>query len=84
MTITVSWLLQRFTPSERALAALCAIPQTHLWRRDTFARILQGINAVSFASVKADVVYLLPRDPDWGLTAADLAHQKFHYLRRIE
>ncbi len=84
LTVTISWLLQRFSPSERSMAALCAVPQPHLWRRDTFARILSGMSAVSFASVKSDVVYLLPRDKDWGLTAADLAHQKFHYLRRIE
>jgi len=84
LTITVSWLLRRFSPSELAMAALCKVPQQHLWRRATFARILGGMRSISFASVKADVVYLLPRDNDWGLTAADLAHQKFHYLRRIE
>ena len=34
-------------------------------------------------SVKADVMYLIPRDDGWGLTAQDLQHQKFEYLREM-
>jgi hypothetical protein len=38
---------------------------------------------VNFAAVKSDVLYLIPQDEDWGLTAADLQEPKFEYLRDI-
>jgi hypothetical protein len=84
LTFTMTLLLVRPSPADEAIRQLCAIPETHLWRRDVFARILGGIGIVSFASVKSDVMYLIPRDDDWGLTVDDLAQPKFDYLRQIQ
>ena len=39
---------------------------------------------VSFASVKGDVMYLIPRDDGWALTAQDLGLPKFEYLRMLQ
>jgi hypothetical protein len=83
LTFTMTFLLLRPSPTDRALAHLCNIPEQHLWRRDVFGRLLGGMGIINFASVKADVMYLIPRDDDWGLTASDLAEQKFHYLRQL-
>lgn len=83
LTFTMAFLLIQGTPTERTLAQRCTIPQEHLWRRDVFAHLLEGIAYLNFASVKGDVMYLLPRDEDWGLTEQDLTAEKFQYLRGI-
>lgn len=84
MTFTMAFLLVQGAPCERALARQCAIPQNQLWQRQSFRRVIHGVRSLSFASVKSDVAYVIPGDPSWGLTAADLQEPKFHYLRRIE
>jgi hypothetical protein len=83
-TFTMTFLLVRPSPTDNAMRQLCAIPEQHLWRRDVFARLLYGMGVINFASVKSDVMYLIPRDDDWGLTVDDLVHQKFHYLRVLQ
>ena len=84
MTFTISLLLQAGSDSAEALGRLCNVPQPDLWKRETFLRILAGLSCVSFAAVKSDVLYLIPGDESWGLTAQDLTDPKFHYLRPIE
>ena len=79
----MTFLMLRPSPTDRAFSQLCDIPEPHLWRRDVFGRILQGMGVVNFASVKSDVMYLLPRDDDWGLTVDDMREEKFAYLRPI-
>lgn len=83
MTFTMAFLLAQGSATDQQLAARCAIPEGSLWNRDVFERLLQGIPMLNFASVKSDVVYVIPGDERWALTAQDLAHQKFEYLRQI-
>ena len=83
MTFTVALLLAAGTPCARELQRLCRIPEQDLWKKTTFVRILKGLSRVSFAAVKSDVLYLIPGDASWGLTAEDLTHSKFHYFRDI-
>jgi hypothetical protein len=83
LTFTMAMLLVQQSPTERMMAQTCNIPEPYLWKRETFARILRGMNSISFASVKSDVMYLIPRDDEWALTAQDLTAQKFAYLRQV-
>ena len=83
MTFTIALLLVAGTPCARDLSRLCDIPEADLWKRATFVRILRGLSRVNFAAVKSDVLYLIPGDESWGLTAADLEQTKFDYLRKI-
>jgi len=83
MTFTMSLLLQHGTPSERAFSLACNVAEVDLWKRATFARLLNSIGMISFASVKSDVIYLIPRDDTFGLTAEDLRAPKFEYLRPL-
>lgn len=83
LTFTMSMLLVHGTPTDRALAGVCDIREADLWRRSTFARILHGVRAMSFASVVSDVAYLVPGDALWGFTPEDLAQPKFEYLRTL-
>ena len=84
LTFTVAVLLIQGTPTERLLAQRCTIPKEHLWRRDVFAHIIEGLPHINFASVKGDALYLIPRDDTYGLTKQDLEHEKFKYLRPLE
>lgn len=83
LTFTLSLLLDGESPSARQLAQHCAVPEPALWRRDTFRHVLSALPAISYASVISDVMYVIPRDDGWGLTAEDLREPKFHYLRNI-
>jgi len=83
-TFTMAFLLARGSNTDRTLASRCAIPQANLWRRDVFVYLLQGIRLFNFASIRSDVVYMIPNRDDYGLTEEDLRAEKFKYLRRIE
>jgi hypothetical protein len=83
LTFTMALLILQGSPTDRMMKALCDIPEAYLWHRETFARILRGMAQVSFASVKSDVMYLIPRDDAWALTAQDLGASKFEYLRAL-
>lgn len=84
MTFTISLLLQKGDSGERALSSHCDVPEHLLWKRDTFVRLLESLKCVNFAYVKSDVFYLIPGEESWGLTAQDLQHTKFEYLRLVE
>lgn len=83
MTFTMAFLLVQNSPTDLALRQVCEIPDSQLWQRSTFHRILGGLSVLNFASIKSDCAYLIPRDTGWGLTAEDLEHPKFEYLRHI-
>jgi len=83
ITFTMAFLIIKDSPSDLALRRSCEVPEPYLWNRAVFARLLNDLGQVSFASVFADVAYLIPRDPPWALTTEDLAQPKFHYLRRL-
>jgi hypothetical protein len=83
MTLTMAFLIVRESPTDMAISRLCAISEVDLWRRDTFAHILSGMGVLNFASIKSDVIYVIPGDDAWGLTLDDLADTKFDYLRTI-
>lgn len=83
MTITMAFLIMQGTPTDTAVSRLCNIPDAQLWQRQSFERILRGLNVLNFASVESDVLYLIPRDDDWSLTAQDLSEEKVSYLRPL-
>jgi hypothetical protein len=82
-TFTIAILMKRGTSAERRIAGSLDVPEHALWHRATFARVLSTIGLVSYASVHADVLYLIPGDEAWGLSNGDLEAPKFHYLRPI-
>jgi hypothetical protein len=82
-TFTIAILMKRGTSSERRVAGRLDIAEQALWYRATFARVLETFSLVTYASVHADVLYLIPGSEAWGLSAVDLQAPKFHYLRPI-
>jgi hypothetical protein len=83
LTFTMVYLLARDSPSDVLVRRSCRIATPDLWRRATFRRLLAIVRALSFASVKADAMYLAPRDAGWGLTQEDLGAEKYAYLREL-
>jgi hypothetical protein len=83
MTITMAFLIVGDTRTDTDVNALCRIPDSRLWDRASFEHILRGLGILNFASVESDVLYLIPRDDDWSLTAEDMSQEKFEYLRPI-
>jgi len=83
MTITMAFLIVGDTRTDTEVNALCRIPDSRLWDRASFEHILRGLGILNFASVESDVLYLIPRDDDWSLTAEDMSQEKFEYLRPI-
>jgi hypothetical protein len=84
MTFTMAFLLQAGAPSVETLSDRCEIPEGRLWKRETFAFLLEQIGHLNFGSVKGDVIYVIPGADGWALTAEDLQLDKFHYFRDIE
>lgn len=83
MTFTMACLMVRGTPSERLIASLCQVSEAYLWHAATFVRVLALMRHLNFASVEGSTLYVLPNDPAYALTATDMKHPKFHYLRPI-
>lgn len=83
MTCTIAFLIVQDTPTDHAVFNLCNFPQDRLWQRATFEKILQGLGVVNFASIRSDIMYVIPRDEDWSLTSEDLSDNKFEYLRPL-
>jgi hypothetical protein len=81
LAFTMVYLLARDSPSDLSVRGQCSMREADLWLRRTFASLLGVVQGLSFASVKADTMYLVPRDHDWGLTPDDLATEKYQYLR---
>lgn len=84
MTFTMAFLLQANAPSVETLSERCNIPKAKLWKRETFAHLLDQLGHLNFGSVKGDVIYVIPGADEWGLTDEDLRLEKFHYFRDIE
>jgi hypothetical protein len=83
LTITMAFLIVQGSPTDAAMLGLCNIPQGNLWDRHAIGRLLSGLGVLNFASVESDVLYLIPRDDGWALTAEDMSEEKFSYLRPL-
>lgn len=86
MTFTMAFLLLQDSNTDRTMRDRCNTLETRLglWRRDVFANLLQAVPYLNFASVRSDVIYVIPGDPAYALTLADLAQPKFEYLRKLD
>jgi hypothetical protein len=84
LLFTFVYLLAHDSPTDLAVRDACDVPDDALWRRDTFRGLLGAVRTLSFASVKGDAMYMVPREQAWGLTQGDLAMPTYEYLRMIQ
>jgi hypothetical protein len=76
-------LLQQNSPTDVTLRARCNVPADRLWKREIFAHHLKSVPLINFASVRSDLVFLLPGRDDHALTHEDLQAPHYHYLRPL-
>ena len=80
---TIAMLVTRGSNTDATLQRRCDDAQGRLWTRGAFCDFIQALPELNFASVRSDVVYLIPGNDTWALTESDLAGPKFSYLRPI-
>lgn len=84
LVFTIALLLQNGSTSDLRLLEHCNIPDSRLWKRETFAHLLRSLPQVNFLHVQSDLVYLLPGDDAaYGPTRADLDNGDYPYLRDL-
>lgn len=83
MTFTIAFLLVNGSNTDQTLSSFCNIGQQNLWQRNVFVHLLRSIRMLNFASIRSDVVYMIPNNDDYGLTVEDLQQPKFEYLRPL-
>ena len=84
MLITLAFLLQRGSNSDRTAASCCnGLSEGVYWTRETFGRLVACVGWLNVASVRSDLIYLVPGDDTYALTTDDLLSQNYHYLRSL-
>ncbi len=82
-TFTVAFLMVRDSNVDTMFRQRCTMSDSNLWDRATFRRLLEAVSVMQFAAVRSDVLYMIPNEDDYGLTAQDLADDRFEYLREL-
>jgi hypothetical protein len=84
VNLTFAWMLAANSTSAMMLEGGKLLAQAGLWQRQTFANLLRLVPRVVPSEIESDVVYVIPGDLRFALTADDLASTDYTYLRRIE
>jgi hypothetical protein len=81
--VSFAFLLQKGGSSDAVVAERADLPESAYFTRATFAHLLATPPMLSFASVRADAVYVIPGVDDDALTADDLRDPGYEYLRPL-
>jgi hypothetical protein len=81
--VTIAFLLQEGGSSDTLVAERCDIPEAQWFTRATFARLIATAPMLSFATVRADAVYVVPGADEDALAAEDLRGEGYEYLRPL-
>lgn len=84
MFLTLAFLLERKSETDRALEKKCTVPEARLWQRSTFYRLLEAIPQLDFQRVQSDAVFLCPGNLAHGLTEEELQSGAYSYYRPIQ
>lgn len=81
--VTLLFLVDEGSRSDEVLGERCNMPEAEYFRRQTFGRLVGTIPVLSFASIKADAVYVIPGNEQDGLSADDLISEGYEYLKML-
>ena len=81
--VSLAFLLQKGGTSDVTMAERCDIQEADFFRRSTFAHLLATPPMLSYASIRADAIYVVPGSDEDALTAEDLRGEGYEYLRPI-
>jgi hypothetical protein len=83
VALTVLFLLEQGGNSDTTIGERCDLPEADWFKRDTFRHLFESIPMLSFATVKADAVYLVPGNPQDGLSFDDVHGGGWEYLHQL-
>src|SRR5262249_41651754 len=83
VALTVLFLLAKGGNSDGTVAERCDLPEAEWWKRDSFRHLFETIPMLSFASLKADADYLVPGNPEDGLSFDDVHGGGWEYLHQL-
>jgi hypothetical protein len=69
--------------SQHIERTLSTITEDRLWRRSSFDTVFRLFYTLNFASIQADVCFVIPGDPEYALTERDLAHDDYSFFRPL-
>ena len=81
--VSLAFLLQKDGTSDVTMAERCDIQEADFFRRSTFAHLLATPPMLSFATVRADAIYVVPGSDEDALTTEDLRGEGYEYLRPV-
>jgi len=81
--VTLLFLVERGSNSDRTLAERCDVPESEYWTRLTFAKLIATIPLLNFANVEADAVYMSPGSEEDGFSMEDLHGGGYEYLKML-
>ena len=81
--VTLLFLVEGGSNSDRTLDERCDVPESEYWTRLTFGRLIATIPLLNFASVEADAVYLAPGSEEDGFSMEDLHGGGYEYLKML-
>jgi hypothetical protein len=81
--VTLIFLVEAGTNSDRTLAERCDVPESEYWTRLTFGRLIGSIPLLNFANVAADAVYMAPGSEEDGLSMEDIHGGGYEYLKML-
>src|SRR5438094_10488214 len=83
VVVTLVFLVEADTNSDRTLAERCDVPKSEYWTRLTFGRLIATVPLLNFANVVADAVYLAPGTEEDGFSMEDIHGGGYEYLKLL-
>jgi hypothetical protein len=83
IVVTLLFLVEAGTNSDRTLAERCDVPESEYWTRLTFGRLIATVPLLNFANVVADAVYLAPGTDEDGFSMEDIHGGGYEYLKLL-
>jgi len=83
VVVTLVFLVEADTNSDRTLAERCDVPKSEYWTRLTFGRLIATVPLLNFVNVVADAVYLAPGTDEDGFSMEDIHGGGYEYLKLL-
>jgi hypothetical protein len=84
VVVSIVFLLEGGSNSDNTVAERCDLPESEWSARQTYVRLVATIRMLSFSSVQADGVYLVPGSVQDGLSVSDLQSEGWDYLKPMQ
>lgn len=81
--VSLAFLFQKDGTSDVTMAERCDLPLASFFTRATFAHLLATAPMLSFATVRADAIYVVPGSDQDALTFDELRGEGYEYLRPL-